>query len=316
MGALRFLPVLLIAGSTQIRGADAPKARPVESLVHGSAPAFVDELIFDSRFEDHSEKIVITSGPNQIRFDETDDGYSFLYNPAIQFYTGLEHRNYTYWQFSWPEVQAAVRNSKRAEKRMQDLANQGLSSDSPPPAASAPAPAAPDTSSLGVGDNSGYVWRPGTEHKRIAGYDCIRWTGETLSGENCMAWCYGTPLPKVTQAIADLRAVDEPMALVPVRTVVPDFIFVVYDALLKSGVTPLMITWGSGPEKGTFRLANIQTLPYDAKLFSVPKLYIKTTLITMDGMIDSQPAPGLRGNLNPPRVDHLAPSTPRVPGQL
>ena len=247
-----------------------------------------------------------------VRFDEPTDGYSVLYTPATQFYTGLEHRNYTYWQYSWPDVRGAVENSKRYEKRLQDLGNEGLSADNPAPATNAPA-AVPDTSSLATGDNSGYVWRPAAEKKRIADLDCTRWTGETLSGENCEVWCYAGPLPKVAAALAQLRVVNEPMALMPVRVIVPDFIFPVYDALLKAGVTPVRIDWGSGTEKSTFRLVEQKTRPYEAKLFAVPNLYVKTTLITMDGMTDDQPAPDLRGSRTPPRVDHLTPS-PQQPG--
>jgi hypothetical protein len=112
----------------------------------------------------------------------------------------------------------------------------------------------------------------------------------------------------VTEAIARLREVNEPMALVPVRVIVPDFIFPVYDALTKAGMTPVLINWGSGTEKSTFRLVDQKARPYQARLFTVPKLYVKTTLITMDGLVPEQPAPDLRGSPNAPRIDHLAPN--------
>jgi hypothetical protein len=78
------------------------------------------------------------------------------------------------------------------------------------------------------------------------------------------------------------------MALVPVRTISPDFIFLVYDALVKAGVTPILVTWGGDTDKSTFRFLEAKTRDGKSALFTVPKLYMKTTLITMDGMIDQK----------------------------
>ncbi len=123
------------------------------------------------------------------------------------------------------------------------------------------------------------------------------------------------PLPKVTSAILQLHTVDEPMALVPVRTIVPDFIFLVYGALTRSGVTPVMITWGADQEKGEFRLEKMETRPGKLALFTVPKLYIKTTLVTMDGLIDRQPARVPRAGPKPSHVDHsVQPPARSMPG--
>jgi hypothetical protein len=280
-------------------------AEPPRALSLVAAPSQVNVVTFQYRSNEEDHKVVVTTSPTLVRIDQPEQRYSFLYNPATQCYTGLEHSNYTYWSFSWPEVKDAVEASKRGEKRLQDLANEGLN----PGGGSSATNNAPDSSaaasSLATGDDSGYVWRPTTEKKRIAELDCTRWTGETEGGETCDAWCYAGPLPRVTEALATLRAVNEPMSLVPVREVVPDFIFTVFDALTKGGVTPVAMNWGSNTERTTFRLVEEKTRPYDAKLFVVPKLYVKTTLITMDGLVPEQPAPDLRGSPTAPRPDHL-----------
>jgi len=281
------------------------KAQPVVAPV--PAPAFMDVVSFEFRADSENEKVVVTSTSALQRIDETDDGYSIIYNPQTEFYTGLEHRNYTYWEFAWPEVRAAVQNSKRYEKRLQDLGNDGLNPDAATPAGFA-------TASVGT-DNSGYVWRPTMEKKRISDLDCVQWIGETETGQNIQAWCYPGPLPKLQAAMAVLRKINEPMALVPVRTIVPDFIFPVYDALLKGGVTPVLITWGDEHNKNHFRFIEAKTRDGQLKLFTVPKLYVKTTLVTMDGMTDAQPAPNLRGTATPPRVDHSNPNPVPKPGQ-
>jgi len=275
-----------------------------------AVPAFLDVVSFEFNAEGENHKVVVTLGSTLLRVDEPDDGYSILYNPQTEHYTGLEHRNYTYWEFSWPEVSSAVENSKRYEKRLQDLGNEGMNDDTAPPT-NAPGAA----SSLGDADTSGYVWRPTTEKKRVADLDCVRWTGDTVSGESVEAWCYAGPLPKVQAAVEHLRTVNGPMALVPVRTIVPDFIFPVYDALVKGGVTPVLITWGGDKDKNHFRFVETNTRDGKLSLFTIPKLYMKTTLVTMDGMTDQQPAPDLRGSATPPRVDHSNPNPIPTPGQ-
>jgi len=249
------------------------------------APAFVDVATFEFKSEGEYHKVIVTTSPTLLRVDEPEDRYSIIYNPQTDFYTGLEHGNFTYWEFSWPAVRAAVENSRRYEKRIQDLGNEGLTSDSAPPSTNtASASTSPSD------DESGYVWRPTTDKKRIADLDCIRWIGDTVSGQNVEVWCYGGLLPKVQTAVAALRSINEPMALVPVRTIAPDFIFPVFDALIKGGVTPVQISWGSDQEKNYFRFAGAQTRDGKLSLFTVPKVYTRTTLVTMDGMIDQQPA--------------------------
>jgi hypothetical protein len=254
-----------------------------------AAPAFLDVVTFEFRVEGENHKVVVTTAPTLLRVDEPSDGYSVIYNPQTDHYTGLEHRNYTYWEFSWPEVRAAVENSKRHETRLQELSNEGIMGDTSPPTTNASSSASSSASTSAGADDSGYVWRATLDKKRIADLDCVRWTGDTVSGESVEAWCYNGPLPKLSAALERLRAISEPMALVPVRTIIPDFVFPVYDALVKGGVTPVLISWGGDKDKNHFRFVEAETRDGKLSLFTVPKLYIKTTLVTMDGMIDKQP---------------------------
>ncbi len=181
--------------------------------------------------------------------------------------------------------------------RLQELGNEGLNADSDTPSLNAnPTSGNSASTSAEPADDSGYVWRATTDKKRIADLECVRWTGDSLSGESVEAWCYAGSLPKVQYAIANLRAMSEPMALVPVRDIAPDFIFPVFAGLMKGGVTPLLITWGSGQEKHHFRFIEAETRPGSLSFFTVPKLYVKTTLITMDGMTNDQPPPEPKKN--------------------
>ena len=271
--------ILIFLATPSARAADNKPATPPVA-----APAFVDVVSFEFQANGEHHKVVATTSPTLLRVDEPDDGYSVIYNPQTEHYTGLEHRNYTWWEFSWPEVSSAVENSKRHEARLQELSNEGLSGDNAPPSTND----ASAVSSPAGGDDSGYVWRPTTDKKRIADLDCVRWTGDTVSGESVEAWCYAGPLPKLQAAVERLRAINEPMALVPVRTIVPDFVFPVYDALFRAGVSPVLIAWGGDNDKSTFRFIEAGTRDGKPGLFTVPKLYMKTTLITMDGLIDQK----------------------------
>ena len=296
---VRFFCCLLAAFSfaAPVYAADAPRALPLNT------PSVLNVVTFAYSSDDQNRKVVVTTSTGLQRVDEPDDRWSFLYDPATQSYTGLEHGNYTYWTFSWPEVRVSLEGSRRGAKRLSDMSLDGLNADNPSPTTNL-APVTPDPSALATGDDTGYVWKQTGDKKRIAGLECQRWTGESISGENCVVWCYNGPLPGVTNAVACLRETDEPVTLVPIRTLVPDFIFPVYTALEKSGLVPVQINWGSGPDKGEFRLVDQKTRPYDAKLFAVPTLYRKTTLITLDGMIPEQPMPNSR-NTPAQRVDHF-----------
>jgi hypothetical protein len=233
--------------------------------------------------------MVVITGPAQLRIDETDDGYSIIYDPQADHYTGLEHRNYTYWEFSWPEVRAAVANTKRYEAHLRDLNTEGVAGYDQTANTSTNAAGSQSASASLGSDNSGYVWKATTDRKRVAGLDCLRWVGDSVSGESIEAWCATGLLPQVQTAMEQLRKINEPIALVPVRILVPPIVFPIYDALARGGVTPVLITWGSDRDRNHFAFVSAKTRDGKLDLFTVPKLYMKTTLVTMDGI--TNPAP-------------------------
>ncbi len=291
--------------------ATAPRALPLNAP---TGP--LDSVSFATFSDGVNHKITVTTSRTLLRVDEPDDRWSIIYDPATQFYTGLEHGNYTYWSFSWPEVRGVVEGSKRGEKRLQDMSSTAsIPTTRPPPPTCPPPrphpmpPRSPPATTPATSGNRG--------PKRSASAGSSASAGPALRSAAATASFGATtaPLPRVTAAVARLREVDEPITLVPIRTVVPDFIFPVYDALGKSGLTPVQINWGSDTEKGEFRLIEQKTRSYEAKLFTVPTLYRQTTLITLDGMIPEQPMPGSRST-PARRVDHLAPTpgvTPTAP---
>jgi len=262
-----------------------PPAPPAPVL-----PATLDVVTFLVHTDGANHKLIVTTAPNMLRVDSPSEAYSVIYDPQTESYTGLEHSNYTYWEFSWPEIRAVVENSKRYASRMQELSFAGVSPDAP----AAPTPAAStnvvsaDAVTAIVPDTSGYVWRQTNDHKNIAGLDCVQWIGETVSGDKVQAWCVARPLPKILDTVARLHTINEPMALVAIRSLAPPFIFPIFNAMTKGGVTPVLITWGPERQKNSFAFVEAKTREAKADLFGVPKLYRKTTLVSMDGMTDQK----------------------------
>lgn len=230
--------------------ADSTKPVPADATrvsAKVAAPAFVESVTFKIVSGGDTRVLTVTSGPSLVRIDAPNDRMSVIYDPQTEHYLGLEHSNYTWWEFTWPQVRDSVESTQRYATRLRDIGPEALSGDvAPTPAPTGTnAVAAPSASASAGGDESGYVWQPTNERKRIDGLDCVHWTGVTVSGENIEMWCANGLIAPVEEAVAALRAVNEPMALVPVRNLVPPLVFVPWDAMKKAGVTPVLITWGS-----------------------------------------------------------------------
>ena len=278
--SLILLPAVVLAAPP----APAPAKTPPKPVAP-ALPTTVDIATFVVRDEAGSHKLIVTTSPTLMRVDLPGEAYSIIYNQDGERYTGLEHSNYTYWEYSWPEIRAAVETSKRYASHLQELNLAGINADLPPATTNAPGTDAPSAS---IPDTSGYVWKQTNDKRKIAGLDCSKWTGETVSGDSVEAWCFNGPLPKVQAAIDRLQVINEPMSLVALRTVVPPFVFPVFRALTKGSVTPLQINWGTNREKNSFAFVEGVTKEAKPTLFIVPKLYMKTTLVSMDGLIDQK----------------------------
>lgn len=285
--SLLTLPIAVMAAPPgPVLDSKAPK--PVSPAL----PPTLDVTTFAIHNDGDSYKLIVTAPPQEgtevfgpqtslMRIDVPNESYSIIYNHLTEEYIGLEHSNYTYWQFSWPEIRAAVESSTRYASRLKELNLSGISTDSSPVSGRPP-------TTESIPDTSGYVWKQTTDHKQIAGLDCVRWTGDTVSGDNVEAWCFNGPMPKIQTAVERLHTTNEPMALVAVRILVPPFVFPVFGALVRGGVTPVVISWGSQQQKNSMAFVETKTRPAKPELFSVPKLYMKTTLVSMDGLIDQK----------------------------
>ena len=107
------------------------KTPPVKTTPPIAAPAFLDVVAFTVHMEGENHPLTVTMGPSLLRVDEPIDRLSVIYDPQADYYIGLEHSNYTYWDFSWPNVRAQVETSKRYETRLRDLNTEGLNISPP-----------------------------------------------------------------------------------------------------------------------------------------------------------------------------------------
>jgi hypothetical protein len=275
-------------------------------------------------FEKHeagtdTHPLKVTLGANLYRLDLPQDKLRVIYNPANERYLGLEISDGTYWNFTWPKVQAAVKASTRYTTRLQSLTSDGLDNytniatptptpaPTAPPAPASPGPSLPNTASTSasppilsatqmaddmnatnpLADVPTYIWRPSESKKKVSGVRCTLWIGTNSSGDSIQAWCTEDVVPDADRAFKELREVNEPMALVPIRELVPPIVFMVYDQLHKSHITPLFIHWGGAKQGNTFSCTKVEYESYSPNLFHIPGSFRKTTLATMDGIMNT-----------------------------
>jgi len=308
MNPRSFVCLALLATSLLLRAQTAPTTNAAPEMgAREAAPAFVDAVTFKINSSGDQRTLTVINAPSLVRLEAPDERLSVLYDPATQHYTGLENSNYTYWEFSWPAVRDAVQGTARYAARLRDIGPELMEEN----AVAAPATnsdsldgtTASPTDSVG-GDDSGYIWHTTIEKKRIAGFDCLHWVGETVAGETIDAWCTAGLQPPIEQAIATLKEMNEPMALVPVRELVPPLVFVAWGALTKAGVTPIDLTWGGDTDANHFAFVSARQREGKLSYFQIPKLYRRTTLVSMDGIANQKAADTHHVQEPPPQIQH------------
>lgn len=257
-------------------------------LAADAPPLQAERMEFYLRDQVEGKKIIVYLTPAKIRVEQPEDKFAFIYDVATQTYTGLELRDAHYWTFSWPKVQAHVQSSRRYQRRLQDLNIEGFASyDITRPDAPSSEPAAPQ-----------FIWRTGDKKKKIGEYECQLWLGENRGGKNLEAWCIEQRVGGLKENLDRLKEINEPMALVPVRPVLPPEFFVAVDSLYKAQVTPVEIAWGSvqdkSEEKTRLTLMGIQRKEISPALFEVPKTYLPSKLQALEGVSEDEGEKGKR----------------------
>jgi hypothetical protein len=304
-----FLPLARAQNAPTTNAAPEVGARP-------AAPAFLDAVTFKGDADGERHTLTVMDAPSLDRIDAPDDRLAVLYEPATQHYTGLESSNYTYWEFSWPAVRAAVQGTARYATRLRNIGPELMEEGALNQPATNADPLAgnsanPTDTVGGDDDQTGYVWRTTIERKRIAGFDCMHWVGETVAGESVDAWCTPGLQPPIERAMATLKEINEPMALVPVRELVPTLVFVAWKALTKAGVTPIDLKWGGEGDMNHFAFVSVKQREGKISYFQIPPLYRKTTLLSMDGIGNQKPTELHRSpDHGPTPIQHNTLTTP------
>jgi len=234
-------------------------------------------LEFQVREAGETKKLALILTPEKIRVDQPDDKVAAIYEASNEKFTGLELRDGTYWEFSWPEIQATIQKSKRYERRFHDLNIEGLASYDL---------TRPDPVDV-VPDAPIYQWRPTGEKRRIGAYETAQWLGTSATAPPVEAWCVENQLAGLKPALDQVKKINEPMALVPVRPILPAIAFLVVDSLFKAQVVPVEIDWGQSTDRNRLTLVKLESKNVDSKSFSVPNTYRKVQLNALDGILEN-----------------------------
>lgn len=245
-------------------------------------PLVAQRMEFYLHDQVEGKRIIILLTPEKIRVDQPDDKFAFVYDVATKTYTGLELRDAHYWSFNWPQVQRFVQGTKRYRRRIQDLNIEGFASYD------ITRPDAPESQP----EPTQFIWRTDTTTKKISGYDCQHWLGQNRGGKDVEAWCIEQRIGGLKENLDRLKEINEPMALVPVRPVLPPEFFAVVDSLYKAQVTPVEVGWGNTEKRtddGTkLTLISIQSKEISPEVFQVPKTYLPTKLQALEGIVDEE----------------------------
>jgi hypothetical protein len=242
---------------------------------HGGEAVPAREILFTVKEAGRTQKIQALVAADKIRVNQPDEKFALLYESAGQLYTGLELRDAHYWQFRWPEVEAAIRESRRYADRLRNLDIEGLASyDLERPAANESAASSPPL----------YRWKPGGKKKRIGAYECELWLGQSEQAPAVEAWCVETQVPLFHELLERLREINEPMALAPLRPLLPPLYFVVAESLRKAGVTPVELSWTqhSSPSQVTFQGAGEKKT--ESGQWKIPEGYLKSEMGALEGI--------------------------------
>lgn len=235
-----------------------------------------DQMEFRLVDFNQEKKITITLTADKIRVDQPQDKFAFIYDVATKTYTGLELRDAHYWSFNWNQVQAHVQASQRYKNRLKDLNIEGFASyDLARKDVSEPLP-----------DQPQFIWRSDEKTKKVGSYDCQHWIGDNKAGKNIDAWCVEQRVDGLKEDLDRIKEINEPMALVPVRPVMPPEFFVVVDSLYKAQVSPVEISWGEKEDKTRLTLISIQHKEVPASQFQVPETYLPSKLQALEGIVD------------------------------
>jgi hypothetical protein len=245
----------------------------------GAVP--IDVLELEIREGGIPQRVTVWFGENKIRVDKPREKFAVLYDVAAEQYTGLEQRDYHYWQFSWPEVKAQAEKSRLFKRRLEDRSLEGLSSYDLE---------SRQTESSILPAAALYVWKQTQLKKPLAGKTAQQWIGETRGLERVEVWSVSPVDEPLHAALERLKKVNDPLALAAVRPIVPFYVFPVFDSMKKGEGTPLEIyRGGEGKDRDFLRVIALRKQEGNPeKLFSIPSTYQKVPLSALDDIL---PAP-------------------------
>ena len=227
------------------------------------------------------DKLVCAWDPvsGQMRVEMPDRRFGVIWREKDDFFTGLEERDAMYWEFSWPQISAAVGK------------HTGAASDFKEPIVDASAGAlgkapAPVTETA----PSAILWKM----KAMGDKDAV-WTGLVNATVDVEARVVPQPPAGLEMFWKRYARVADLMRLVAVREMGPGDLTPLVASFVnmpEANRSPLALTWINGTTPtNVVTVADSKTVPRDPVRFAAPSGYQKTTLSTLEGLLEEAPAP-------------------------
>jgi hypothetical protein len=222
-----------------------------------------------------AQKAVVTVGTEgTFRVDRPKDRWSLIYTEATQHFVGLEHRDGTWWEFDWSEVQKHVKNIHGLRHRLTHFSLDGTPEKNVTPAESEATLSHP-----------AILWKGNDGRQKAYGTECQIWTGTVPPDDPVTVLAQPIILEGLDDALRLLELTNEPMILVATRALVPNQMLQVTESLRKAGVTSREITSGLERKETKIRLVEFDSKPAKPEQFIVPKNFRKVPLVALENLL-------------------------------
>lgn len=272
---MRISLLLLFLAALPLRAADTVEVRTL-LWQHGS----------------EKQKIVCAWDPasGQMRIEMPGRRFGVIWREKDDFFTGLEERDAMYWEFSWPQIAAAVgtRNGAAADFKVPIIAAEaGAVGKAPAPITETPP--------------SAIVWKM----KGMTDKDAV-WTGIVNATLDVEARVVPQPPAGLEAFWRRYARVADLMRLVAVRELGPPDLTPLVASFVnmpEADRSPVALAWINGETtSNTLTLIETRQERRDPARFAPSSVYQKTTLSTLEGLLEEAPAPKPKEDAGPDRA--------------
>lgn len=244
----------------------------------------VRTLVWQHTASNERQKLVCFWDPvsRQMRIEMPDRRFGVIWREKDDFFIGLEERDAQYWEFDWPRIAAAVGSHTGAASDFKEPivdADAGKLGKAPAPVTETPP--------------SAIVWKmKGMDDKGAL------WTGMVGATLDVQAKVVPQPPAGLAMFWKRYARVADLMRLVAVRELGPPDLTPLVASWInmpEAGRSPVALTWINGiAVADTLTVSDSRIEPRDPSRFVPSPVSQKTTLSTLEGLLEEAPAPPKR----------------------